>query len=126
MVDHPADEVVCQFRQSESPGVCFVEEHVFAGDRVLHVVVDVSATAGAIAEGFGHVGGDGAVLLSVLAGHHLEEGVPVGGDQGLIVDKVDFVLAVGVLVVRLVGVPTDALHAVHHVPQVVDDVGDAP
>ena len=89
------------------------------------MVVDVAAAAGPVGEGLGHVGGDGPVPLGVLAGHHLEEGVAVGGGQRVGVVEVDFVLPVGVLVVGLVGVPPDAAHGVHHVPQVAHDVGDA-
>ena len=69
-------------------------------------------------EGLSHVGGDGAVLLGVLAGHHLEEGVAVGGGQRVGVVEVDFVLPVGVFVVGLVGIPADAAHGVHHVAQI--------
>ena len=89
------------------------------------MVVDVAAAAGAVGEGLGHVGGDGPVPLGVLAGHHLEEGVAVGGGKGVGVVEVDFVLPVGVLMVGLVGVPPDAAHGVHHVAQVAHYVGDA-
>ena len=50
--------------------------------------------------------------------HELEEGVPVRGDQRVVIVPVHFELSVGVLVVVLIGPPAECLHTVadlrHH------------
>ena len=68
----------------------------------------MAAVAGQMGEGLGHEGGAQAVLLGERLDHVLEEGVPVGGDQGVVVEPVHLELAVGVLVVVLVRRPSRA------------------
>ena len=125
MGEDATDKVIGRLREAQPSGIFFVKEHVLPGLGVGQVVVDMPCAAGAVCKGLGHVGGDGPVLLGVLAGHHFEESVAVCRDQGVIVDEIDLILSVGVFVVRLVGIPTHPLYAVHHVPQIVHDIGDA-
>ena len=125
MSEYASDEVVRRLRESESLVVALIEEDVLAGRGVGDVVVDVAAAARAVGERLGHVRGDGAVPYGELAGHHLEEGIAVGGCQRITVDEVELVLAVGVLVVGLVRVPPEPRHSVHHIAEVALYVGDS-
>ena len=52
------------------------------------------------------------MLLGQRLDHVLEEDVAVGGDQGVVVGPVHLELAVGVLVVVLVGAPAQRQHGV--------------
>src|ERR1039458_1551722 len=61
-------------------------------------------------EGFGHEGGQVAVLLGNRANHPLEESVTVGAGQGVRVKPIDLELAVGVFMVVGVRVPSQLLH----------------
>ena len=115
MGEDTADEVVGRFRQAKPPRVLLIQEQVVIRGRVGQVVVDVPTAAGPVGKWLGHVGGDSAIVLSVLAAHHLKKGVAVGGCEGIGIDKVDFVLPVCILMVRLVGIPADLAHGLHHV-----------
>ena len=79
MLQNPSDEVVGHLGQPETLGVGVVYQDVLPSLGVGYVEVDVAAAAGSVAEGLGHVGGDCTMLSGHLAGHHLEEGVAVGG-----------------------------------------------
>ena len=53
-----------------------------------------------------------SMLLGDRAGHELEERVPVGGRQGVVKVPVHFELAVGVLVIVLIGPPAELQHVI--------------
>ena len=116
------------YANSDRPRPCpslLVQEQVVARVGVLYVEVDVPAAPRAVRKRLRHVRRYCAMLQGVLARHHLEERVPVGRGQCIVVNEIDLVLAVGVLVVRLVDVPAHAGHPVHQVFQVVHHVRDA-
>ena len=79
----------------------------------------MAAIAGEVGEGLGHEGRAVAVALGDRLDHELEEGVPVRGDQAIVVLPVHFELAVRVLVVVLVGLPAELDH---RVADLADDV----
>ena len=72
----------------------------------------MAAAAGQVGERLRHEGRAQAVLLGDRLDHELEEGVPVGGAQRVVVVPVHLELAVGVLVVVLVGLPAERDHGV--------------
>ena len=70
----------------------------------------MAAGAGQAGEGLWHEGGAEPVLLGDGLHHELEEGMPVGGDQRVVEVPVHLELAVGVLVVVLIGGPAERQH----------------
>ena len=125
MLQNPADEVVRHLGQPETLGVGIVYQDVLPRLGVGYVEVDVAGAAGLVCEGFGHVGGDCSMLSGHLTGHHLEEGVTVGGGEGVGIIEVDLVLAAAVFVVGLVYPPPEAVQAVGHFLQIAEDPGNA-
>ncbi len=77
----------------------------------------MAAVAGQVRERLRHEGRAQAVLLGDRLDHELEEGVPVGGGERVVVFPVHLELAVRVLMVVLVGLPAERQH-------VVADFGD--
>ena len=76
----------------------------------------VAAVAGEFGHGLGHEAGPHALGFGQGFDHHLEKGVAIGRYQGLGEGPVHFKLAVGVLVVGLVGAPAQLLHALQQRP----------
>ena len=72
----------------------------------------VAAVAGQVREGLRHERRAQAMLLGDRLHHELEERVPVRGDHAVVVVPVHLELAVGVLVVVLVGPPPEREHRV--------------
>ena len=72
--------------------------------------VGVAAVAGQALEGLRHEGRAQAVLLGDRLDHELEERMLVGGDERVVELPVHLELAVGVLVVVLVGLPAELQH----------------
>jgi hypothetical protein len=70
----------------------------------------MAAVAGEGGEGLGHEAGAQALLLGHRLHHHLEEGMAIGGGEGLGEGPVDLELAIGILVVSLVRAPAQLLH----------------
>jgi hypothetical protein len=79
----------------------------------------MAAVAGQPLDRFGHEGRAEAMCLGHRLDHELEEAVLVGGRQRVVEFPVHLELAVGVLVVVLVGSPAEIQHVVadfaHHV-----------
>ena len=73
----------------------------------------MGATAGAIAEGLGHEGGNQAVAVGNLLRHQLEEGETIGHRQHFGVVEIGFKLAGPILVVEGIHPPTQAIHGLH-------------
>ncbi|VDC19000.1 hypothetical protein XINFAN_00047 [Pseudogemmobacter humi] len=72
----------------------------------------MAAVAGLADQGLGHEGRAQPVFLGQHPGHELEEGVFVGGGQNVVVFPVHLELAVGVLMVVLIGLPAVHQHGV--------------
>ncbi len=72
--------------------------------------MDVAAVARQFLERLGHEGGAQPVPFGDRLHHELEEAVPVGGDQRVVVFPVHLELAVRVLMVVLIGLPAEIEH----------------
>jgi hypothetical protein len=72
----------------------------------------VAAIAGQIGERLRHKGRAQALPLGQLLDHELEEHMPVGGDERVGIGPVHLELAVGVLVIDLIGAPAEPQHRV--------------
>ena len=72
--------------------------------------MQMGAVAGEPGDRLGIEAHRAAVLLSQAGGHHLEEGMAIGGGEGFGVGPVEFELAVGVFMVGLIGGPAQLLH----------------
>ena len=72
----------------------------------------VAAVAGELGEGLGHEAGPQALGLRQRFHHHLEEGMAIGGGEGVGEGPVELELAVGILVIGLIRTPTQLLHAI--------------
>ena len=70
----------------------------------------MAAIAGEIDEGLRHEGGAKPVLLGDRLHHEFEEGELIGGRQRVVEIPVDLELAVGVLVIVLIGAPAEFDH----------------
>jgi hypothetical protein len=70
----------------------------------------VAAIAGERRKRLGHETGPQALLFGHRFHHHLEEGMAIGGGQGISEGPVDLELTVGILMVGLVGPPAQLLH----------------
>ena len=101
--ENAAKESVSQFGDSQF-FLGIVEQVGGAGD-IPEACVGVAAIAGDMGERLGHEGCAQAVVLGDRLDHELEEGMPVGGHQHVVVVPVHLELAVGVLVIVLVGTP---------------------
>ena len=108
MVQQAAHEPTTQLRKTEP--VFFVQESILPCLDIRQADVKVRAVAGEVRERLGHERGPQAVLLRHRPHHPLEESVAVGGRQSVGVSPVDFELAVCVLVIIGVWVPTQILH----------------
>ena len=73
-------------------------------------MVQVGAAAGELGEGLGPEAHPSAQRFRHRLGHHPEEGVAVGGHQGVREGPVDLELAVGILVIGLIRPPAQLLH----------------
>ena len=85
-----------------------IVEQVVLARPVPHRDMHMAAIAGEIDEGLRHEGGAEPVLLGDRLHHELEEGKLIGGGQRVVEIPVDLELAVGVLVVVLIGRPSRA------------------
>ena len=72
----------------------------------------VAAIAGQMHERLRHKGGAQSVLPRKLFDHEFEEHVAIGGDQRVVIGPVHLELAVGVLVIALIGRPAELKHRI--------------
>ena len=110
MVEHAAEEVEGEFREAELR--IRVVEQVAPALRVPHRNMRVAAIAREAEERLRHEGGAQPVLLGNRLHHEFEEGVPVRRHQRVVIVPVHLELAVGVLMVVLVGAPAQGKHGV--------------
>ena len=103
-----AEEVVAQRRQAEL-ALLVVEQVVLAG-AIPHRDMHMAAIAGEVDEGLRHEGGAKPMLLGDRLHHELEEAELVGRGQRVVEVPVDLELAVGVLMIVLIGPPAEIDH----------------
>ena len=106
MSQQAAEEVIRQGRKALLAG--WVVEEVAAALPERHM--QVGAIAGEALDRLGIKAHAAAVLLRQGGGHHLEEGVAVGGGEGIGEGPVQLELAIGILVIGLIGPPAQLLH----------------
>ena len=104
-----AQEVVGKRRHAE---LVIAVEQAFLARLVPQRGMAVAAIAGEMQERLGHERCPQPVLLGDRLGHDLEEGVPVRGFQAVAEVPVHLELAVGVLMVVLIGIPAQTNHGV--------------
>ena len=113
MGQQAAQEVVSQ--AGEPQGTGGIGEQI-AALQVPKGKVGVAAVAREFGHGLGHEAGPHALRFGQGLHHHLEKGVAIGRHQGLGEGPVHLKLAIGVLVVGLVGPPAQLLHALEQGP----------
>ena len=125
MVEHAADEVIGQRRESQAAAVRWVEKQIAAGGRIGQVVVHVGARARAAREWLGHERRDRSRPLCELASHHPEERHSIGGHKRVGISKVDLILEIGVFMVGLVDAPAEPAQAVVELAQETESARNA-
>ena len=110
MVEHAAEEMQGELREAELR--IRIVEQVGSPVRIPHRHMRVAPVARQAEEGLRHEGGAEPVLLGNRLHHEFEEGVPVGRHENIVIVPVHLELAVGVLMVVLVGAPAEREHGV--------------
>ena len=113
MFQDPADKMVAELGTAQPATVGLVVKQALSTLGIGQVEVDMQPAAGTVIKWLGHVGGDGTVLFCHLGGCHFEESDPVGRGESILVVKVDLVLAIPILVVRLVNAPAELVERGH-------------
>ena len=107
-MNEAAQEVIGHGRQAHL--VLGIVKQVLLAGIVPHREMHMAAAAREIDEGLGHEGGAKPMLLGNGLHHELEEGQLVRRRQRVIEIPVDLELAIGVLVVVLIGPPAQLNH----------------
>ena len=106
MGEQAAEEVIGQGRKTLLAGRLVEEVAAALPERDMQV----GAITGEALDRLGIKAHAAAVLLRQGGGHHLEEGVAIGGGEGIGVGPVQLELAIGILVIGLIGPPAQLLH----------------